>query len=193
MSDLTILRRYALKCNPASLPASVLLTHTATSLTIFDAFPKSIFHFLILPRVVTSLTSFELANLRTLLECDRERAKAVLSALSEDARYVTSMIEDEMMKRYGFKWGVQVGFHPVPSMECAHTTFIICLSLMAVYRHLHLHVMSTDFCAGGLKHKKHYNSFHPKLGFFLHLDDVLSWFDAEHSYFSTVCDYRVLT
>jgi aprataxin len=97
------------------------------------------------------------------------------------------------MKRYGFKWGVQLGFHTVPSMECAHTTLIICPSLMAVYRHLHLHVMSTDFCAGGLKHKKHYNSFHPKLGFFLHLDDVLSWFDAERSFFSTVCDSVVLT
>jgi len=33
-----------------------------------------------------------------------------------------------------------------------------------------------------IKIKKHYNSFHPKLGFFLHLDDVLEWFEATNSY-----------
>lgn len=37
-----------------------------------------------------------------------------------------------------------------------------------------------------MKVKKHYNSFHPKLGFFQHLDEVLSWFDAEPGYFKTV-------
>jgi len=54
------------------------------------------------------------------------------------------------------------------------------------YRHLHLHVLSDDLCSPTMKHKKHYNSFHPKLGFFLHIDDVLSWFDAEPSYYSSV-------
>jgi aprataxin len=50
--------------------------------------------------------------------------------------------------------------------------------------HLHLHVLSADLCSEKLKIKKHYNSFHPKLGFFLHIDEVLSWFDAEPSYFA---------
>ena len=40
-----------------------------------------------------------------------------------------------------------------------------------------------------MKVKKHYNSFHPTLGFFLHLHDVMSWFDAESSHFETVCLY----
>ena len=44
-------------------------------------------------------------------------------------------------------------------------------------RHLHLHVISSDLCSPSLKHKKHYNSFHPTLGFFLHIDEVLSWFE----------------
>ena len=47
--------------------------------------------------------------------------------------------------------------------------------------------MSNDLCSEKMKHKKHYNSFHPKLGFFLHLHEVLSWFDAEPSYFERVC------
>ncbi|CAK5264575.1 unnamed protein product [Mycena citricolor] len=52
--------------------------------------------------------------------------------------------------------------------------------------HLHLHVLSDDLCSDRMKHKKHYNSFHPKLGFFLSLDEVLSWFDAEPSYFNSM-------
>ena len=54
------------------------------------------------------------------------------------------------------------------------------------HRHLHLHIVASDLFSDRLKHKKHYNSFHPKLGFFLHLDDVLSWFDATPSYYDTV-------
>jgi hypothetical protein len=57
-------------------------------------------------------------------------------------------------------------------------------------RHLHLHVLSNDLRSEKLKHKKHYNSFHPNLGFFLHLHDVLSWFDEEPSYFQKVCTRR---
>ena len=39
-----------------------------------------------------------------------------------------------------------------------------------------------------MKSKKHLNSFHPKLGFFLHLDEVLSWFgpDIEPTWFAMV-------
>lgn len=55
----------------------------------------------------------------------------------------------------GRTWGVQMGFHAVPSMDT-----------------IHLHVISTDLVAPRLKHKKHYQSFHPDKGFFLHLDDV---------------------
>jgi len=53
-------------------------------------------------------------------------------------------------------------------------------------RHLHVHVISSDLCSPALKTKKHYNSFHPKLGFFLHLDEVLSWFDADPTFYSTM-------
>jgi hypothetical protein len=49
-----------------------------------------------------------------------------------------------------------------------------------------MHVMSGDLVSEKLKHKKHYNSFHPKLGFFLHIDEILSWFDAEPTYYQNV-------
>ena len=41
-----------------------------------------------------------------------------------------------------------------------------------------------------MKHKKHYNTFNPKLGFFLHYKDVMEWFDATPSYYDMV---RLLT
>jgi hypothetical protein len=44
-----------------------------------------------------------------------------------------------------------------------------------------------------MKVKKHYNSFNPKLGFFLDIDEVLSWFEAEPGYFADVCDLFSLT
>ncbi|KAF7363389.1 HIT-like protein [Mycena sanguinolenta] len=168
MSALTVLRTYA-QTNPAKIPPSILFSYSSTSLTIYDAFPKGIFHFLILPRVQEQFTVSELADLRTLLNGDKARAKQVISALNEDAKALRKEIEDEMLSRYGFKWGIWMGFHGAPSMA-----------------HLHLHVLSDDLLSDRMKNKKHYNSFHPKLGFFLHIDEVLSWFDAEDSYYKSM-------
>ena len=39
--------------------------------------------------------------------------------------------------------------------------------------------MSMEFNGGYIKSKKHLNSFHPKHGFFLHIDEVLSWFEPD--------------
>lgn len=36
-----------------------------------------------------------------------------------------------------------------------------------------------------MKNKKHYNSFHPKLGFFLHVEEILELFDATPSFYDT--------
>ncbi|KAJ7097980.1 HIT-like domain-containing protein, partial [Mycena belliarum] len=166
--SLTILRTYA-QANPAKLPPSVLFSSTQSSLTIYDAFPKGIFHFLILPRIQDPSTVSELSNLRQLLSGDKARAKQVLAGLKADAQVLRAEIEEEMLGRYGFKWGIWTGFHGAPSMD-----------------HLHLHVLSDDFLSDRMKNKKHYNSFHPKLGFFLDIDEVMSWFDADSSYYSTM-------
>jgi hypothetical protein len=40
-------------------------------------------------------------------------------------------------------------------------------------RHIHLHVISSDLDSPSLKSKKHFNSFHPELGFFIPLDQVI--------------------
>ena len=40
-------------------------------------------------------------------------------------------------------------------------------------RHIHLHIISSDLDSPSLKSKKHFNSFHPELGFFIPLDQVI--------------------
>ena len=115
MSILTVLRKYALK-DPESLPSSILFKHSSNNITIFDAYPKSIFHFLILPRIQNP--DPVLSNLGTLLNCgDKVRAKEVITSLWEDAQVLKKEIWDEMISRYGFKWDIWIGFHGAPSME----------------------------------------------------------------------------
>ncbi|TDL24804.1 HIT-like protein [Rickenella mellea] len=166
--NMAIFRTWAQK-QPSSLSPDILLTHTDTSMTVFDAYPKSIFHVLVLPRILPPLTITNSSDLKTLLREDKKLAKDCIQNLADDAAKVKGMIEDEMVKRFGFKWPIWMGFHAVPSMV-----------------HLHLHILSADLCSPSMKNKKHYNSFHPKVGFFLHLDEVLSWFDAEPSYYKTM-------
>jgi hypothetical protein len=118
MSHLSILRTYAQK-DPVTIPSSILFSHTSTSLTIYDAFPKSMFHFLILPRATENVAASDLASLRSILKGDKSYAKEVINALAEEAKILRKEIEGEMLKRYGFKWGIWTGFHAVPSMEYA--------------------------------------------------------------------------
>ncbi|KAM0791272.1 hypothetical protein ACM66B_005748 [Microbotryomycetes sp. NB124-2] len=161
-----VLERYAKMKEPENqLPASVLLMHNDKCLTIFDGYEKSKFHFLVLPRdpfILSSgskIPSQNLASLNLLLRTPS--CLEVLSTMSQQAQTVVTMIQDEMQKRFGRVWNVQVGFHAVESM-----------------RHVHLHVISTDFVSDRLKNKKHYNSFHPDLGFFLHLQDVIKMVES---------------
>ncbi|TFY72368.1 hypothetical protein EVG20_g604, partial [Dentipellis fragilis] len=77
---LTILRQYAQKRNPRTLPPSIYFSHTDATLTIFDTFPKSLFHFLVLPRPAhyqpRGLSVSDLASLRALLRKPANREKS---------------------------------------------------------------------------------------------------------------------
>ncbi|GAA5925533.1 DNA 5'-adenosine monophosphate hydrolase [Sporobolomyces koalae] len=162
MSWSAVLESYARMKNPErELPERVMLTVNSQTLTIFDGFEKAKYHFLVLPRdpFRTSdghvVQPSALHSLSTLLKSpDRLQ---VLRALARQALEVKEMIHDEMLKEYGFVWDVKIGFHAVESMK-----------------HVHLHVISSEMISDRLKNKKHWNSFHPDLGFFLHLEDVIT-------------------
>lgn len=74
------------------------------------------FHFLVLPKLNSKLTASVTTNLSTLLKWDKAGALECLQQMKRDAETTKSMIEDEMVKKYGFKWDARMGFHAVPSM-----------------------------------------------------------------------------
>ncbi|GAA5886069.1 hypothetical protein JCM6882_004252 [Rhodosporidiobolus microsporus] len=161
MSWNAVLENYARMKRPQKeIPPGVWLADSERTLTIFDGYEKAKYHFLVMPRDPFPLEgggtvpSSHLESLTKLLKS--EHKVEVLKALQTQAEEVKEMIQDEMQKEEGWEWDVQVGFHAVESMK-----------------HVHLHVISSDLISPKLKNKKHYNSFHPKLGFFLHLDEVL--------------------
>ena len=118
--QLKILRTYARLPDSTiatALPPTVYFSHTQHTLTIFDAYPKAHFHFLVLPRLSSSSPSdSDLTDLRTLLRVPR-RAHETLRVLADEAARLRTVVEEEMRARYGFVWDVWVGFHAVPSME----------------------------------------------------------------------------
>lgn len=121
MFDLTILQQFAKKfeSSPSSLPPTLLLTNTETSLTLFDKYPKATYHFLVLPRILanSTFTVKEVTSLQTLLsKGKKEDAKVLIEELKKDAQTVKEMVEREMFKKHGYKWDVWIGFHAVPSM-----------------------------------------------------------------------------
>ncbi|GAA6007033.1 hypothetical protein JCM10207_009177 [Rhodosporidiobolus poonsookiae] len=161
MSWNAVLEQYArLKNLEKEVPSGVWLANDDKTLTIFDGYEKAKYHFLVMPRDPFPLEkggtvpSSHLESLTKLLQS--EHKLEVLKALQKQAEEVKEMIEDEMQKEEGWTWGVQIGFHAVESM-----------------RHVHLHVISSDLISPKLKNKKHYNSFNPDAGFFLHLSDII--------------------
>lgn len=117
MAHLTILRTYAERIDPNTLPPTVKLCHSDASVTIFDKYPKAYFHFILIPFIRPPLTPAHLRDLRSLLQLPREQAEALLQTIHRDALAAKALIEAEMVEKYGCAWGIQMGFHSVPSLE----------------------------------------------------------------------------
>jgi aprataxin len=98
-------------------------------MAIFDAYPKAKYHFLVLPRYPfpprsnpesrSSIVKLDhLDSLRTLLlKTTADVREQVIGALADTAQEVEEMIRDEMIKTEGFEWGINIGFHAIPSMK----------------------------------------------------------------------------
>ena len=120
-SPLAALQNYAATLDPSQLPPNLLLKYTESAITIFDTYPKAMFHFLVMPRITDkppdpSMTKSNLKDLTSLLKLEKEVALACLKELEREADDVRRMIEDEQIKKHGVKWDVNIGFHAVPSM-----------------------------------------------------------------------------
>ncbi|ELU43852.1 scavenger mRNA decapping enzyme c-term binding domain-containing protein [Rhizoctonia solani AG-1 IA] len=115
MSYRSALRNYVLS-KPEDLGSDILLSESERCITIFDKFPKAMFHFLILPKLDKTVTAGVTTNLSTFLRWDKQVAFEYLHYMKSDAEAAKLMIEDEMTKQHGFQWDVFIGFHAVPSM-----------------------------------------------------------------------------
>lgn len=196
--------RIASAKDPARLPSDDrVLFFDERTITIYDKFAKAQYHFLILPRIpfkASALSSSKpqqatpslsasngklnfgatssntvpashMKSISTLLASPY--ASEVLAAVHKASNDVVQHIRNDMQKHYGATWNIERAFHAVPSME-----------------HLHLHVVSMDLVSERLKHKKHFLSFHPSVGFALRLDQVEEWVQqgkkalpkSEHAY-----------
>lgn len=168
--------------SPSTFPPSIVLSHSEHFVTLYDRFPKSSIHLLLLPRdpVKTLLHPFaafaatdpeflaavqcETASLKRLVAAELRRKFGAFSSLdkrreevlgrNEDKRLAGKGEEEEVVPE-GRDWSQDViaGVHAGPSMS-----------------HLHVHVLSRDFVSDRMRHRKHYNSFHTP--FFVDLDDL---------------------
>jgi aprataxin len=114
------LRDYALVKSPSTqISPSTLLLDSPECIAIFDAYPKAKYHFLILPRYPFphKCNIDYLNDLKALLGAPQDVRRAVVEGMRSMAGEVVEMIRDEMMKTEGFTWGIDLGFHAIPSMR----------------------------------------------------------------------------
>ena len=155
--------------SPSKYPA--VIYQNEQFVAIYDGFPKSSVHVLLLPRDTskTLLHPFEAFEDSQFLE-----------AVKVEARKLKTLVASELRRKYGkhsaaeqvriqamgadpppetlprgrdWEKEVLVGVHAGPSMN-----------------HLHVHVLSVDRFSERLKHRKHYNSF--STPFFIDVEDL---------------------
>jgi aprataxin len=147
MADLRALQKYASRTDLDDFPPSVLFAHSPSTLTIFDAYPKSMMHFLIIPRtlssshnaVTTSVSETELSfqpseldSLKSLVKVERHKAQRLLLLLRDEAEkvclllfqisilytnQVKASIQEEMMIKHGFTWPVWIGVYLIHDLS----------------------------------------------------------------------------
>ncbi|KNE70276.1 hypothetical protein AMAG_14423 [Allomyces macrogynus ATCC 38327] len=121
---------------PASFAATHVHSYSADHVVIFDQFPKSKVHLLVMPRMRVGPRGKYLASVEDLDPDNKAHVQVV-----EQLTTVCAAVEQEMRTTYP-QLEFRVGVHAVPSM-----------------RHLHVHVVSQDFISDRLKTKQHWNSF----------------------------------
>lgn len=119
---------------PQKFP-DVVLFYDDEVIIIRDGFPKSVRHWLVIPR------DKEISRLDPVLALKNVKNYTMLKPYVDKAK---SMIIKELQAEYNGDWltFVKCGVHAIPSLA-----------------NLHIHVILQDFNSNRMKHKKHYNSF----------------------------------
>lgn len=124
-------------------------------LIIKDAFPKSLRHFLIIPKssTVTHVHPLSAFNDIKFYDIMSDYVQLTKQLIIDDLLKYQLLPQDQPIINEFKQTFIQCGVHSIPSLN-----------------NLHIHVMTTDFNSPRLKHKQHYNSFTTK--FFVHFDKL---------------------
>ena len=177
--------RIASAKDPSALPSDEnVLFHDDRTITIYDKFAKSQYHFLVLPRIPfkasasgskakkqTGTPTLSVANGK--LNFGPTSSNNVPpSHMHSISTLLASPYAAEVLDAVR-KTSDRVMEHIREDMLKHHGgTWDVERAFHAVpsMEHLHLHVVSMDLVSDRLKHKKHYLSFHPTVDFALRLD-----------------------
>lgn len=134
--------RYNLKkyiTNPEKHPECVMFYDNNVAI-IRDGFPKSIMHFLILPR------SVKYTYLRPQVAFQQPGFKSLIKPYVAKARKI---LVKEFNKKYEMK----------DEKDSVENHILVCCHSVPSMKNLHIHVMTTDLYSPCLKRNNHYNSF----------------------------------
>ncbi|KAJ5560958.1 Aprataxin-like protein [Penicillium sp. DV-2018c] len=155
---------------PESYGPDVVAYHNEDFVVIYDMFPKSSLHLLLLPRdeSKTRLHPFDAFE-------DRE----FLWKVKTEARNLRTLVAGELRRKYGkdseqeqarqAALGVDPPGHELPLGRDWEKEVMIGVHAVPSMNHLHVHVLSVDRYSDRLKHRKHYNSF--STPFFVPIED----------------------
>lgn len=110
---------------PSKLPLDDYFECTNSTLTIFQKPKKSEMHFILLPRIGQPHTSQyrTVENLRDIYTwlnapgVPEEEKYKLIDEMVEGANIVINIMEEEMKKTYGYRWGIHIGFGAAPSIQ----------------------------------------------------------------------------
>lgn len=139
------------------LAHKAVLYYDETALIVRDAYPKSKFHYLVIPRLaeITHKHPFDVfTNNPILYDVIATYVEKAKDMIMEEMRLTQDFAPDNPMTNAEYRTRfIRAGVHAAPSLA-----------------NFHIHVISQDFQSPSLKHKKHYNSFTTE--FFVSYDDL---------------------
>ncbi|KAF8421015.1 HIT-like domain-containing protein [Tirmania nivea] len=148
--------------SPSSYPPTTVLRHTSSFVTIFDRFPKSTIHLLLLPRDPTINTLHPILALNT--------HPSLLTSIKSELEILTPLLQKELRRRFGHLSKTQIA-HTASPDTVPERTYSLKIGIHAhpSLNHFHIHILTPDMSSPCLKHKIHYNSF--TTAFFIPLED----------------------
>ncbi|EGV60605.1 aprataxin-like protein [Yamadazyma tenuis] len=142
--------------NNPEICKKITLYNDDTVIIIKDMFPKSLRHYLVIPKspAVTHAHPLKVFNDNVKLYDILEDYVQLTKQYITDDLVKFGLLEDDPETIKQFKQTfIQCGVHSIPSLN-----------------NLHIHVMTRDFNSPRLKHKKHFNSFNTR--FFVDFEDL---------------------